>query len=168
MDQELEFLSEIDKYRYNKYYYLPGILASLSITKSDLKHLKEGGHLPEISKFMSNWVVGVIQEGFEMRSFFPGNKFFSWKVTIVNIHNIFRTLEISIQRLGQKIKELKSYKENSDGTVSLSVGELIKLGTADEFSLLISQIAQELFNKAWEIVQSTKDEENSSLLDGLV
>jgi hypothetical protein len=168
-EQELEFLSEIDKYRYNKWFYLPAILKYLSLTESDLNLLKKDNKIPEISFFISNWVVGFNEKDFELRSFSVGGYLNNWVLTMFSIYNLFNILEKTLKWSGNKINKLSSYKVSTeDGIASLCVIDLIKLGTAKELLIYIAQQSEKIINNAWNIMQSTKDEENSSFLDGLV
>lgn len=170
--QELEFLSEIDLYRYNKYYVLPGILDYLALTEDDLGLSKEEVQLPDAQRLLSAWflIVRKLDNKVYYGLRHDDDKFFSREITGNNGRLFFKTVKIAFTRVESKRIELEDYKNDSRKTNSLiySLVDIVKTGMASELSLIVTQECERLFRRAKEIYQSTKDDENTSLLDGLV
>jgi len=178
--QELEFLSEIDTYRYNKYFLLPMILNLLRLQENDLEFPSCEVQLLATDSLLSNYFVVVEwKDNDELggsNSIYNKNRsFLSWKLINDNIHNIFEGLAKLLDRANSnlnKIKELKDYRyhnsQENNNVSYYSFNDLIKIGIAPELSSIIEGESQRIFRKAQEIWKSTKNEENPSLLDGLV
>jgi hypothetical protein len=169
-EQELEFLSEIDKYKYNKYCILPAILDFLSITAYDLDHSKEVIKLPDSSNLKWELVLKEKNnnEGFEYCCTLPVGNYISWRIWDDNMFEFKDSIEMAIERAGTKIVELIAYKVEKTGNSYIILSNLVKMGVASEFSLLVGREIDKIYEKAQDIWKSTKNEENSSLLEGLV
>jgi len=181
--QELEFLSEIDEYRYNKYYLLPLIMDLLRLTGNDLDHPQKEVKLIDASDFLSTWFVGVVEKGQE------GKKHYQW-FYLLNEHNnalsqkvhqdfiekYAPTLSLSVKRVESKLRELKDYKDDfftkrfsSEGEPFLfCLCDFVKMGLAPELASVFDCEIDIFYNKAREIWKSTKNEENPSVLEGLL
>ncbi len=179
--QELEFLSEIDSYRYNKYYLLPLILDLLSLTKYELERPKEEVKLSDAYELLSMWFVAVDKQG-------PGNDFrpyyllnrsknhLSLKIIQNRTNEIFNSLNIALNRAGSKLEGLKAYQEkirfkHREGGIFdklICVGDLVKIGATQELSLIINSEFEQIFKKGQDIWKITRDEENPSFLEGLL
>jgi hypothetical protein len=174
--QEIEFLSEIDSYRYNKYYLLPMIYDLLGIQENDLT--VHNGEIESLSALhlSSKLYVGVKwEENNKIGNLHclhnKGINYIGWKIVMDNIHSIWPALTLSIRRAKTKLRELKDYTnelETEDHASYYLINDLIKMGIAPELSSIISGESLKIFRKGQAIWDSTKNEENPSLLEGLV
>jgi hypothetical protein len=185
--EELEFLSEIDSYRYNKYLLLPVILNILNLKIADLDRLFEDVELPNNSEFLSSFAIRILRvdnnsEGIYFMN--EANILQIYDFLDINYRDIIHNIILGIKRAGPKIREIIKpinmketvgmifYSDNKitflEKDSSFYIGDLEKMGLAHELSSSIRSEYKRTFCKAQEILKSTKDEENSSLLEGLL
>ena len=181
--QELEFLSEIDLYRYNKYFLLPAILDLLSLTYYDLKIPYEDVRLPDISNLLSKLFVTVIYnkktKSYNINAFFSNiNSFINRTIYLGSPSQFIEYMMKAFKRAGDGVRELTDYKDyaffkqhnlfNPIGESIFCVGDIVKMGVAPEISSTISRNLEIIFKQACEMWKNTKQEENPSLLEGLL
>jgi hypothetical protein len=185
--QELEFLSEIDSYRYNKYFLLPAMLDLLNLKLDDLEQSPRNIKLLKNSEFITSFAINIL--------IFDSNSdriFFSQELNIYQIYNlidinygdIIDNVILGIKRAGIGIREIIKPLDMSQqigmifnigkigfinkNDISFYIRDLEQLGVVPELSSIITREYKKVFSKAQEIWKSTKDEENPSLLEGLL
>lgn len=178
--QELEFLSEIDSYRYNKYYLLPLILNLVNLSEDDLDIQKGEIRLSDFSNFLSLWFIGIKKDKNKdlYRCYLSHirchNSALVDEICHTNIEEFFNAITIELNTIVSKLDQVKNYKNDNliqlekDISHLLCVNDLVTMGMAPELSSLIEQKCDKFIKKTHEIWQSTKYEEDSSLLRGLV
>jgi hypothetical protein len=112
--QELAFLSEIDSYRYNKFFLLPMIINLLGIQESDLEyHNNEAELLSASNLFYKIFFEVKWDENNEVGKLNSVNwghdNFLSVQIYNDNIHKFWAALNMSITRAKSKLRELKEY-----------------------------------------------------------
>lgn len=184
LQQELDFLCEIDDYRYNKYYLLPLMLDFLNLTERDLDIPNHEITFPSESELLSGYILKVNFNDNKV-----GGGAIEYKHNNALIMQIYAGSEIlpkvvdGINRAGKRLKEIdypKGYykdivsqsnvliQRRMENQIIFSVGDLVKMGVAPALSSLIRKESKQILNRAREIWKSTKNDENSSLLDDLV
>jgi hypothetical protein len=155
--QELYFLSEIDKYRYNKYFYLPYHCLILNCTPDNIPTT-----IPKVNISMTKAILGSMQIGLNFNKF-PELTFFTYKQQISSRHidNIIRfnyTPIINAFKAG-KIKTTIINDNpliNSAKNIIISVEEILNVGLMEsDFFPIAQEVINESFveiNKALEII----------------
>jgi hypothetical protein len=184
-NQELQFLREIDKYHYNKFYFLPTAIEFFGITIDDLKV----GHKPSIlsvsKEQLKDLIVGV--HGFPPRfSFYvPKQNFFADNFTRLMIDPFTRynhppdILSKNIVDYSEKIltefpqahfTEGIEHKNKLSGKfVRIKFSDLIdKLPYINEILASCQNYFDQLFEEASLMLISMQDADDESLLEGLV
>lgn len=181
--KELEFLFEIDKYRYNKYYLLPVILDFLKIKEKDLQ-----GKCPKITLVKTKQILGdyklhisigenkvkslshhFLSEILFCQSFYP----------VQGVHSIF---DLNFKSVTKAIKS-KSFipehlyhnlpptiynRKKSEG-IMIEVLQLLKKGfMKKEFMAVAEAMIKPLFAEAVKIASSLKREEKDEILKDLM
>ncbi|MFH1071640.1 MAG: NACHT domain-containing protein [Candidatus Glassbacteria bacterium] len=179
--QELGFLSEIDSYRYNKYYQLPAILAFLGIQEQDLESSEKHIRLPDATSVLNSIVIcftSMNKDTYTIRYILMDDaNFLSHRIVNRIVHGGSKIISLAITRAGSKLPkydfdkliigpERTRWLESSDKVVLLSA--LIKIGVAQEVAAIVKSECEKLFNLAKSIHKSLTVEENPSLLDGLI
>jgi hypothetical protein len=155
----------------------------LSLTEYDLGRPQKEVKLPDASDFLSTWFAGIAEK---KRA---GKKSYEWFFLQNNNKNALNQkihqdyfgeyapmLSLTLKRVESKLRELKDYKNDSSmkgmsierDYFVFRVCDFVKMGLATELSQVFDREIERFFNKAREIWQSTKNEENSSLLEGLL
>jgi hypothetical protein len=179
--QELEFLMEIDSYRYNKYYLLPNILALLKMSESDLNGDPPTSSIEQIKKVFGLMTFHYEKGHLSMIDELPTLHYELMGLGFMNVINRFDIDKLAaslnnkiilkdvdgpeyrenfINNPNEKI-ELRAYQKATlvDGIEADIIPEFIKF-TDKEF--------EQLFFKAKKIYDSVKETENASILDGLL
>jgi len=184
-EQELEFLSEIDSYRYNKYYLLPAILDFLGLKESDLDRPKEQVLFPDPEKALASTFIhfsGKVKEkrGVEIGLFHKGEYHFLTRRILQAVfkrsgpHDLSRALEKARPKLEQMkpseitLPSIPAQWFAREGFTTVPLATLLKTGVAPEISSVVDQEYGRLFDTARGIRVATRSEENPSLLEGLV
>jgi hypothetical protein len=177
--QELAFLSEIDQYRYNKFYLLPAILEFLGIAEQDLDRPKEQVVSMDADKtfggvYLQFSEAEVEKTGFSVTS--EGDRHFL-AIQIVNALIPDMIMKV-IRRVGQQLSQLNIEDLQLPGRpggwftrkgyITVSLASIVKLKIDQELLQFAQREGESLFETARKIRQSTVSEENPSILEGLV
>jgi hypothetical protein len=167
--QELEFLSEIDEYRYNRYYALPSILKFLDITEEDLnRELKPV--LPEYlaSLFDNSFIVYEISgtKRKELYGIYPGPSRLQQELCETAMSSVYHRLPMTFP---ESFYEPSPHAIGSKGTFHrISINHLMREGLVPDFVVAAQEGYSQLFEKARNLWSELKEKENPSLLDGLI
>ncbi len=182
-EQELEFLSEIDEYRYNRYYALPSILKFLHITEKDLN-----GEVKSVSPAYLSSLFDGVTVFYRNPTRKPSEVFvgMSWgrrggsrvhRLFCDNVvHSTFQILrgfceELVFQTLPDHLPDpLAAPKKAVPGWESheLPLGNLMREGSVPSVVAAAQGEYSKLFQMARDLRRGLEDEENPSLLDGLI
>jgi hypothetical protein len=166
--QELSFLSEIDGYRYNKYYLLPAILSFLNLDESDLDGKKKGHVLLDVDR-MSGMTTVQFSRDDKVRAIGPVTQLLFWPPLI----------DIILPELNNLVafnrdKGVESKEGDSTGIIEEEKHLHVRLSTIlkhEKSKGLVGRLEQEcrkMLDLAAEIRQTTSAQEDSSVLQGLL
>lgn len=174
--QELDFLSEIDSYRYNRYYKLPAILNLLNITEDALKTEKAtkislSTAIKLVDEFIINYdyILKVNVCGFSC-AWTNKNE---WHEELLSRISIYISTEnmVDILPVIEKFPELvEPYNdENSMGVKKIiSLSELIQKDDLPKVNDVLQAYCDNLFMLGKQVVDSLENAENPSFLDDLL
>ncbi len=179
--QELEFLSEIDIYRFNRYYKLPGILNTLGISEGGLDN-KPPAFSSDIALSICRcfWVIldrdGVIHEAIWSDSRGPIKSEFLLENPMETLKEFFQGNKVLGATYGDILAESGMPNENllpfekkyyRDGFVHGS--HLIEFaGLTDAITKAFEKSYSKLFKRAKELKKALQAEETPKFLDGLL
>lgn len=163
--QELQFLSEIDKYRFNKYFFLPYLC---SIVRCSVEKLPDSVPLVDAEHLKS--IIGNLQLGFFPYAKNPSTiAFFSWN-QFVSSKQIDRFFQLSFVEVIESIKDGKlipSKKPNKElfkpelSVSILSINEILDANLMyHEFKIIAQEIVNEAFVKAQNVLDFLNHEES--------
>ena len=180
--QELEFLAEIDTYRYNRHFYLPAILEFLDTTEADL----DGQPLPisrqDLGRMYAPMKIAVDSttnlrrmRGFwkDCRPTFIQTSISDRLFTLLLVHQS----ELEAIRKMDHVQDEGSAELLQEGDrngwhrgqgISFSLGKVLELGGLPSFMEHAQSEYLRLFEKARSIRDTLSQAENASLLDGLL
>jgi hypothetical protein len=182
LHQELEFLTEIDSYRYNKYYLLPSILGFLKISETDLNGVPQKPSIQQFEEiglldfYYSDGRIIMIKNLIRLRFHLMGIELFHFQPSeLTNFgKKLYNEKILKDLDLDEDDKEdplfihmmNKDFKTTKYQKASLIDG--IKAGIVPEFSKILDKEFEQLFIKAKKLYSSVKESENPSILDGLL
>ena len=179
--QEITFLSEIDSYRYKKYYLLPSILTFLQIPESEL----DNGKVKIISIDQLKELIGLFEFYFQddellMISSQQEHRFILMDIDIFHFLKKFDFSKMAkaMKNAGlchdvdaEKEKEIQSLSiiknDPANKIIFCRIFDGIKAGLFPEINDSFDKEFKRVYELAKEIHISTKEEENSSILEGL-
>jgi len=179
--QELEFLSEIDSYRYNRYFYFPAILDLLQIVDNDFENDMQSVPLEYIYSLFDNLTVGCDKAHLNRLRFFWSPR----KANILRTHllnNLMNHavmgshlmakdfLELTVlypDLIVPKPKDIEIMPESADMTY-ISVGKALRKGGVPYLYKEAQRECDKLVERARSIRMILGKEENVSILEGLV
>ena len=184
--QELSFLSEIDNFRFNRYYRLPGILNFFRMSEGEL--LSESKHnilntLEEyLKKILIRRVNKTVQHVYWGAGDFMYQEFAQTLTILTKDFNIScpivykKGLKISSTHVKKRLIEIKnSDKDYYDSSLTSGSGNIYSafdvfntFRNHEEIFQNIKRFYLDLVAEAKSIVISLEQAEDSSLLDGLV
>jgi len=175
--QELSFLSEIDSYRYNRFYYLPELLLTLKIKEKDLESEWSPLSLSDISKVFENYAFQRNDENSSIRVLISGSP----KSIIAHLTNqiirsspdIVKEIKVAFNKFQPTDESIKFFLAK-EITQSRPEGQIIILSDAiinGFFQKLVDRMQikfLEMFKLAQKINLDIKNDESASILDGLI
>ena len=176
--KELEFLSEIDEYRYNKYFLLPVILNFLKIKEQDLQ-----GKCPKITLAKTKEILGDFKLGIEINNSRISSLQYTFLAEILlyqrnlelhsqlGMHPIFNlNVKTVTKAFKSKIFKPKSVFTVEDSTeILVGVIQLLNKGLMrKEFILIAEDMIKHLFSAAVKIAYSLNKEEKDEILNDLI
>ena len=180
--QEMEFLSEIDTYRYNRYCYLPSALAMLNITESDLSKAPAPIPMEVIASILDPVFLLYSNAKKSPKGFYGVRIVWTGETSFLHgqfIHSVIRSqsfmaggneaLEISkrLPPLSEEMVNALFGRFGRNGTV-MSLGAIVRAGGLRSIVDFAQQECMKLIEKARVLNNQLRAAENSSLLDGLV
>lgn len=167
--KELEFLSEIDKYRHDKYYMLPVIIDFLKIKKQDLQGKCPKSTLAKTKEILEDFKLGISINKSRCQGIQCSQ---TAEILIMGkLFEYFFTLECKsvIQALKSKlIKPIAPYS-SAHGMKLVKVSQLLEKGIMKkEFMAIVEDMLKNLFQQAVDISLSLKKEEKDEILKGLI
>lgn len=180
-DQELQFLSEIDVYRHNKYYILPLILSVLRVTENDLndEHKRDNILLDNINHKLSHLIIEHSTTNNLPSRFMcvvSGVPYFEMQIFNLIINKIRGTSIVSdmvaeLESCQEKpaLAESNLNQEKSKGVTSrIYFPALLKTSKGEYLRHIATTEYRNLFDRARHILASTKKEEETSIFQGLI
>ena len=170
--QELAFLSEIDKYRYDKFFILPAILDFLHLNESDLDRPKKDLVLLDIDSAFDGINIHFRKDNFNTFGITHSAKYF---LTAPLTEHLMPHLGQLFITIGPRIAESSHATEKPSPmllggltAIQLPISFVLKQEEAKHLVKLAQEECEKLFDTALEIRQSTISQENPSVLEGLV
>lgn len=179
--QELEFLSEIDTHRYNRYYLLPTILAFLGIQASDLAGRRPRLTQAKLRKILKPLNVEIRNQPSDMMRFilFDSPHFLASRVMRVVIEMAHDHEEVSHRLL--KVDTAKSsrtsrapikVRERSLQNFTESLEPFVRMMDVAGVTAIVTKAADKEFERIFEQAKKIEEElrvaESPALLDGLI
>lgn len=161
--QELRFLSEIDYYRYNKYFNIPTICEILNINEADLVN----NHRPKVTiDFIKEIYNGILVNLGLFRNNNQKGELYLSSITFSGSDSLYfhKYFNILIHLNYSKIKKNKYKNKNNNYTVNIS--DLIENGCLNFGD--IELVSNELFDKGVQILKNLKSDEDDDLLKDLI
>jgi hypothetical protein len=178
--KELDFLSEIDTHRFNKYYLLPSILSFLDIEEKDLDGRMKNPTLKQIRGLMSYLTVSIPKDNsHDLRYTISG---VPEDIDNQVICSIFMGCELHSSKMHKRIIKLFSDKtgfpfNNDDFYLNQGSGKYFKIRGDDLLDNVVPRVVyrevveneySKLFDRAKEISESVKLAEDDDFLDDLL
>lgn len=181
-EQELEFLSEIDLYRYNRFFCLPAILNLFKITDHDLDNKNISMKMESLSEMFDSMYITFSRLGLKgdhTGIHLYSNQCRSYILLLftrdILANNPFMLLGKEAKEISEKHPELllrtskitSTFKEKSDSNI-LSIRLAIEAGGMPSLVEAAKKEFTKYIEKANSIKTQLLKEENPSLLDGLI
>lgn len=181
MTQELEFLSEIDTYRFNRFYFLPWVKKFLNISDADFSAEWQPIPLQRVASFFGGFAFistkdgnvltvydesGLFVDNFTLIfRFFHAAKNFDQEVALAmeKCHLSQEELTMSGGRLWKELEINKSIDKKA-----IIISRAIAAGFLPTLVKAVQKEAKNLFDEANRIIHNVAEQENSSILDGLI
>jgi len=158
-EQELEFLSEIDEYRYRKYYRLPALLRQLGCDEARLGVPWCALPLAKTKEMVAGLRVSFGPDG-QVAWFLDG------VAAGVQMEVLVQLVRATVAWLTPALVEMRETREGMKGVAFEALLEEPKVKT--RLVEVLDKIVAGLFDEARRISNLVRDEGNPSLLDGLV
>jgi len=177
-DKELEFLHEIDKYRFEKYYLLPIILDYLKISEKDLQGKCPKTTLAKTKEILGHFQLDIIRDSSKLKTLS-----YDYLTQVVDCHansegalmfdfKEFFSLDykaITKAFKSQLIKPIRISDAKEYDTIKFEVLQLLKKGLMKkEFMAIAENMLNSIFIEAVKIASSLKREEKDEILKGLI
>jgi len=175
-EQELSFLSEIDVYRYNKYYLVPAILSFLNIPKIDLENPRRNNSQEDMNNFLKNVDFHLGEDGLRGMRHTPtsilyndyAQKLFA-SLSLIRKNIRRKEFDEFIAKDPRKYDDFKLYIKTIDNKEFIPAYLLMGYPMFDDFFVpFTNKYCDELYEQAKSMINSMGVDENPSILNGLI
>lgn len=165
-EKELEFLSEIDSYRYNKYFMLPLILGLLNIKEDQLVKKCPKATIKNTKAILGETALGFREDDLISLRHNAGGiyrELFFHEIVGINYSSTIKALGFAKRASKTPNRRYPIESEMIKISTLMDKGHLKK-----EFISITNKVFQIIFKEAQDIVLSLKNEEKDDILQNLI